>query len=69
MTVKDYPCVNIKRNKRGRGFGDIITAVKNVLPSSDSNARYQYPGEKHAILKLGNGKFGTANYSGQLGPQ
>jgi hypothetical protein len=40
------------------------TIVKNLMPSSDENARPAYAGEKHAILKLANGKYGTANYMG-----
>ena len=36
----------------------------NKLPSSDENARPVFPGEKHAILKLPNGKMGVANYMG-----
>jgi hypothetical protein len=40
------------------------TYIRNKIPNSDENARQQYPGEKHAILKLKNGKFGTANYMG-----
>lgn len=44
--------------------GELGTAVRNMVPSSDENARPQFPGEKHAILKLPNGKYGTANYMG-----
>ena len=44
--------------------GDIGTSLRNMVPSSDVNARKQYPGEAHAILKLPNGKYGTANYMG-----
>jgi hypothetical protein len=40
------------------------TVVRNMLPDSDENARPSYPGEKHSILKLPNGKWGTANYMG-----
>ena len=36
----------------------------NKLPSSDEKARPLYPGEKHMILKLKNGKSGMANYMG-----
>ena len=35
-----------------------------MLPSSDKNSRASFPGEKHAILQLPNGKYGTANYMG-----
>jgi hypothetical protein len=43
---------------------DVGTALRNVVPDSDSTARNAYPGERHAILELPNGKFGTANYMG-----
>lgn len=46
---------------------DVGKAIQNVLPSSDENARPGYPGERHAILQLPNGKYGVANYMGQLG--
>ena len=44
--------------------GPIGTVVKNILPDSDENARPSYVGERHAILKLPNGKYGTASYMG-----
>lgn len=44
--------------------GPVGTAVKNILPASDENARPQYVGERHAILKLPNGKYGVANFMG-----
>jgi hypothetical protein len=40
------------------------SAITNSIPSSDDNARQQYPGENHALLKLENGKTGIANYMG-----
>lgn len=40
------------------------TDLKNLIPSSDSTARPSFPGERHAILKLGNGRPGIANYMG-----
>lgn len=44
---------------------DIVTSsVKNLLPKMDKNARRQYPGEHHALLKLPNGRMGFANYMG-----
>jgi len=46
---------------------ETATALRNLLPSSDENARNGYPGELHAILKLPNGKNGVANYMGRLG--
>ena len=36
----------------------------NKLPNSDENARPLYPGEKHMVLKLKNGKSGMANFMG-----
>lgn len=44
--------------------GPIGTALRNMVPSSDENARPGFAGEKHAILKLENGKNGVANYMG-----
>jgi hypothetical protein len=44
--------------------GELGTALRNLVPSSDENARPGYPGEKHAILELPNGKNGVANYMG-----
>ena len=43
---------------------ELGTTVKNLLPSSDENARPAFVGEKHAILQLPNGKYGMANYMG-----
>ena len=40
------------------------TDILNLIPGSDDTARPSYPGEKHAILKLNNGKYGVANYMG-----
>jgi hypothetical protein len=53
----------------GSRFSDLYTSetgtmLRNLVPSSDENARPAFPGEKHAILKLPNGKYGTANYMG-----
>lgn len=44
--------------------GEIGTAIKNALPDSDDTARPSFAGEKHGILTLKNGKYGTANYMG-----
>jgi len=44
--------------------GEIGSKLINLLPSSDENARPLYKGEKHAVLKLPNGRFGMANYMG-----
>jgi hypothetical protein len=43
---------------------ELGTAIKNIIPSSDETGRPAYPGEKHAILQLPNGKYGMANYMG-----
>ena len=40
------------------------TALRNLIPSSDENARPGFAGEKHAVLELPNGKNGVANYMG-----
>lgn len=40
------------------------TALRNLLPDSDENARPGFAGEKHMILQLKNGKNGVANYMG-----
>ena len=40
------------------------TYLKNLLPNADETGRPSYPGERHAILKLPNGRMGTANYMG-----
>jgi hypothetical protein len=44
--------------------GELGTKIKNMIPSSDANARSSFTGEKHAILELANGKNGVANYMG-----
>jgi hypothetical protein len=44
--------------------GETATALRNMLPDSDENARPGFPGEQHVILKLANGKNGVANYMG-----
>ena len=40
------------------------TMVKNMLPNSDENGRPSFPGEKHTVLELPNGRYGTANFMG-----
>lgn len=45
-------------------FGDAGTALSNSFGNSDENARPLYSGEKHAFIKLPNGKVGRANYMG-----
>jgi hypothetical protein len=44
--------------------GEIGTTLRNALPDSDETARPGFAGEKHAILKLKNGKYGVGNYIG-----
>jgi hypothetical protein len=44
--------------------GDMGTALRNLIPDSDKNARPGFPGELHAILRLPNGQDGVANYMG-----
>ena len=46
--------------------GPVGTFVKNVIPASDDTARPSFQGEKHAILRLPNGRMGIANF---MGPQ
>jgi hypothetical protein len=43
---------------------ETATYIKNMIPDSDTNARPQYPGEKHAVIRLANGKLGIANFLG-----
>ena len=45
-------------------FGEVGTAISNLVPDSDSNARPLFVGEKHALLKLPNGRYGRANFMG-----
>jgi hypothetical protein len=44
--------------------GEIGTALRNALPDSDETARPGFAGERHALLKLPNGKTGVGNYIG-----
>ena len=41
-----------------------LTYGLNLLPSSDEKARPKFVGEKHAILRLPNGRPGIANWCG-----
>ena len=45
-------------------FGKTGTMLRNLIPASDDTATNQYPGERHQVLKLANGKIGTASFSG-----
>ena len=56
-----------KDNIQDAYSGEIGTAIRNALPSSDDTARSGFAGEKHGILQLPNGKYGVANYMGQSG--
>lgn len=52
-------------NKAKQAYtSQFATTARNMLPSSDSNARDGYPGELHALLQLPNGKTGVANFLG-----
>ena len=44
--------------------GEVGTFIKNIIPSSDTLARPSFVGERHAPLRLPNGKIGIANYMG-----
>ena len=53
-----------RRRDAGKGlFSDALNTVTKILPSSDRNARDQFSGETHAVLKLKSG-VGRANYMG-----
>ena len=43
---------------------EIGNTIRNALPNSDDTGRPGFAGEKHAILKLPNGKYGVGNYIG-----
>lgn len=43
---------------------EVGTALRNAVPDSDNTASPGYPGERHMILKLKNGKNGVANWMG-----
>lgn len=50
---------------KGRGLvTKAVAKLKNKIPDSDANARPAFPGERHAVLKLPNGKRGIANFMG-----
>tara|TARA_R110000787_G_scaffold105035_1_gene212437 strand:+ start:927 stop:2033 length:1107 start_codon:yes stop_codon:yes gene_type:complete len=49
----------------GSGFFDnIYSRALNLIPSSDDTGTKSYPGERHAPLKLKNGRMGIANFVG-----
>ena len=43
---------------------ELGNSIRNALPNSDDTGRPGFAGEKHAILKLSNGKYGVGNYIG-----
>ncbi len=50
---------------QGSGFFDnMYSRALNMIPSSDNTGTKSYPGERHAPLKLKNGKMGVANFVG-----
>lgn len=57
-----------KQPQDGNGLASSINKAINTitakLPASDKNARKGFPGERHAILKLPNGKLGVGNFIG-----
>lgn len=64
-----------KMKKKAEGVGkklsDIYASkefkvIQNLIPSSDEKASAGFAGEKHAILKLRNGKFGIGSFIGQF---
>jgi hypothetical protein len=48
----------------GSLFSKTYSTVLNNIDPSDDTGRPSFQGEKHAILKLKNGKLGVANYMG-----
>jgi hypothetical protein len=55
-----YSALQESFEQSGEGLSDVL----NLIPPSDESARPSYPGERHALLKLPNGKMGIANYMG-----
>ena len=55
---------NMGKTIAGAYSGEKGTALRNMLPDSDENARPGFPGEHHALLKLPNGKVGVGNWIG-----
>jgi hypothetical protein len=49
---------------KGKPLLDSQSKVSALFPDSDKTARPGFVGEKHALLKLPNGKTGVANYMG-----
>ncbi len=63
--VRAIPIKRILGELPMKKIGETVAAkVSNLFPDSDENAREIFPGEYHAIVKLPNGKYGRANYSG-----
>ena len=55
-----YSALQESFEQSGEGLADVL----NLIPPSDESARPSYPGERHALLKVPNGKMGIANYMG-----
>ena len=64
ITIMISKIANIGKIIADAYSGEIGTALRNMLPDSDNTARPGFPGEKHAILKLPNGKYGVGNWIG-----
>ena len=68
--IKDIIKTIYDKGKRGLNYlenlytGETGVAIRNALPDSDDTARPSFVGEKHALLQLPNGKYGTANFMG-----
>ena len=63
-SMRKYLNVKAAKAVSNLAFGEVGTALSNLAPSSDNNARPMFPGEQHAFLKLPNGKIGRGNYIG-----
>lgn len=59
-----YSALQESFEQSGGASGGGLADVLNLIPPSDESARPSYPGEKHALLKLPNGKMGIGNYIG-----
>ena len=63
-SYKDVLKIAKKTYRKGQHGSGFFNDLINKIPSSDKTGRPRYPGEKHAILKLGTFKTGIANYMG-----
>ena len=55
---------NIVSNVKNAYVSETSQRLRNMLPNADETGAQGFSGEMHAILKLPNGNFGTANYMG-----